>query len=608
VEQGETGPISPTNDIGRGVVLTVLADLGEKTWNDVAIDEAATTVVFAGANSYLWQETVSGGKSTFSNNANIPKADWKSVALNPNGTAAVALPYSGKMARRWSRYVSGWTADNKSRYYNKAAMCPDGANVSSASMFIASLDGMETVLRNSNGEMVRSFPYGIDDGGTPPEYTEAAVTAAGDIIFSGDIGGSQQISVFTNVTTPVNVRLPRPSGVPADAVAVTRAPYNGVKLERQVIGTPDYVVTNFWYTNTYTEKLVGGPFLDVFVTTNANTKLYVRNMSQWAEVKQSAQCAELLEFNSFLHMTNIYGCTNVFFETDENGGAPRHTTRLYYVGTPVFAEKPDNIYSSTRVCERVFPGPDLDDRSNYDIACWKAFSDIGTTNGYMSPLLHWPPPLLNVWTNSEYMPYRRTAVYVGTNMTDTVCFTNYTLIIQNPTNRLGNLIVTNQIAVTNDRLAEAYQPIEAAGMRKWTDAAVSMDAQMRRIWATESGGRVWRMTGTSWQTGTWAGQTAPGTNLWKQVVCSADGERAIAVGDCMVPTGGTYGTGADAVPIEANAWYFDGAEWHPLYQAIRNEDGTVGFQKWKKAFISTSGYTAYLLPEGRGYVHKLEYQ
>jgi hypothetical protein len=69
-----------------------------------------------------------------------------------------------------------------------------------------------------------------------------------------------------------------------------------------------------------------------------------------------------------------------------------------------------------------------------------------------------------------------------------------------------------------------------------------------------------------------------------------------------------FGTGSEAVQIEANAWYFGGTEWYPLYQRIQKPDGTTAFQKWKKAFISTGGYAAYLLPEGRGYVYKLQYQ
>ena len=40
----------------------------------------------------------------------------------------------------------------------------------------------------------------------------------------------------------------------------------------------------------------------------------------------------------------------------------------------------------------------------------------------------------------------------------------------------------------------------------------------------------------------------PGTNQWKQVVCSGGGDQAIVVGDCMVPTGATAGEGRGSCP------------------------------------------------------------
>ena len=60
--------------------------------------------------------------------------------------------------------------------------------------------------------------------------------------------------------------------------------------------------------------------------------------------------------------------------------------------------------------------------------------------------------------------------------------------------------------------------------------------------------------------------------------------------------------------ISANAWYFDGDYWYALWYAVEWPDGHVESVKWRKAFLSKDGYTAYLLPDGVGYVHKLTYQ
>ena len=590
------GPAIVTNELFPGVSLTALTALGEKTWNDVAIDENATNVVFAGNDSYLWEETVNGGRSTFSNNSNLPRTIWKSVGVSADGRRAVALPYGGRAYTRSLPGVGRFTQDNGTdgiEYWDKAVMAVDGS-------FGVAVAGNSTwMFRATSTNSWTRYENAEGDASNPPEYADGFAAATGDILLSRDLGGRRRITLAMSTNSVVDVSLPLPSGVPTNAMVVTRTPYNGTKATVYKDGNSSFP-TDFWTTNTYTEKVTGGPYLDVFVTTNAVTKLYVRNASKWTEVKRSAQCAETYWTNSFLYMTNIYVYTNVdyvYIPGMNLSGSYVYETNYWLVGEPVFGPEPEYAVRTQTDIQRTFPAnttdyPDHPGVTSSGSERWWPYwssSDAGYANSAAESRF----PAVYCYTNRGHYSYQIYEVY-----------------IPNPTNRNPNisLVVTNRIAATNDRLAEAYEPIEAAGARKWADAAVSMDSQMRRIWAVEAGGYVWRMTGTSWRTGTWKSQAVPGTNQWTQVVCSTDGERAIVIGDCMVPTGEMFGSGSEVVQIEANAWYFDGTEWYPLYQRIQRPDGTTAFQKWKKAFISTGGYSAYLLPEGRGYVYKLTYQ
>lgn len=582
-------PASATNAVYPGVYLAALTNLGERAWNDVAIDRDATNAVFAGNNAYLWEETVKSGKSTFAQNQNLPRTKWKSVAISADGGRALALPESGNAYLRTRPGVANYAQDTAHYgYWQKAGASWDGSRllaVNDDTEWVVDSSGNWSGHENEHADAMRHL-----------ELADAFATMGGDILLTRDTvtldGGQRRFSVVMTNGNVLDLRITLPDGIdPSNKVVVTRAPLQAASAAEQTSGSPDYP-TQPGVTNTHITKVVGGPYLDVVLDDDAPHPLYVRSVSRWNETNrwllpgywtnnfvgvegkqhQYYYGADDLEFGD--RMMSYYG--NRWQWRRDYATARFHKDAI--TGNIVLT----NIVQTDRL------GPEPSVKNGYVI------TNGLYTDGSSYTVKTRTSPQYNIYADNT-----GNANAILTNSTFTL--TNY--FVAQAGGPEG--IVTPETISSTNRFADAYEPITGAGIRHWTDAAVSMDAGMRRIWAVEKGGKVWRMTGANWRTGTWTAQDAPGTNLWTQVVCSSDGERAIALGSCMTPTGATYGE--DEVPVEANAWYFDGDQWFSLSQPMANGD-SVTFLKWKKVFLSQDGYTAYLLPEGLGYVHKLSYQ
>ncbi len=552
-----------SNEVFTGVSITVLTNLGETAWTDVAIASETETAVFVGDSSFIWEERVNGTKAVFTNLP--PKYSWKSASIGDNGNMAIALPGYGRALVRTAKtgaYVQD-TGSVRYAYWDVGAMASDGSFGA-----VSGTKGLWTVTSN---KVWKAFTN--EASGTLPEYGEAFAADTGDILFSGDRSGQRRFALARSAQSVITGQLPLPAGVSTNARVVTRMPRGADRAIETASGTDDWP-TALDATNKFTYKVAGGPWLDVMVDGTTPHPLYVRDLAKWQESTWTRLDTGAREVVTNWTVTDTFrGFYKKYRYRDGNN---------VWILLPQHREAPE-AYDATGY-KIVWVPDDLDE--------W----DLGTL-GSDDYRLGDPDRYVvctdtsNVNTAEGYINYDRTSYGYQTYKTATV--------VTNP--------VVSQTHTSSNRLVEAYEPITAAGVRCWVDAAVSMDPEMRRIWAVEANGNVWRMTGSNWRTGTWTSQAGPGTNMWTQVVCNADGSRAIAVGDCMVQTGATYGTGEDAVPLEANAWYFDGSEWHALAHPVRKLDGTVGCVKWKKAYLSQTGYTAYLLPEGTGYVHKMAY-
>ncbi len=552
-----------SNEVFTGVAITVLTNLGETAWTDVAIASETETAVLVGDSSFIWEERVNGTKAVFTNLP--PKYSWKSASIGDNGNMAIALPSYGRAFVRTVKtgaYAND-TGSVRYAYWDVGAMASDGSFGA-----VSGTKGLWTVTSN---KVWKAFTN--EASGTLPEYGEAFAADTGDILFSGDRSGQRRFALARSAQSVITGQLPLPAGVSTNARVVTRMPHGANRVVETASGTDDWPAA-LNATNTFVYKVTGGPWLDVMVDGTTPHPLYVRELAKWqentyAKIDTGARqvvtnWTETDTFRGFYKKYRYRDGNNVWILLPQHRAAPEEYDATGYniVWVPDDLDEWDLGTLGTEDYR-------LGDPDRY-VVCTDE-SHTGTAEG---------------WIN-----YDRTSYGYRTYKTATV--------VTNP--------VVSQTSTSSNRLVEAYEPIQAAGNRCWVDAAVSMDPEMRRIWAVEADGHVWRMTGSNWRTGTWTSQTGPGTNMWTQVVCNADGSRAIAVGDCMVQTGATYGTGEDAVPLEANAWYFDGSEWHALAHPVRKLDGTVGCVKWKKAYLSQTGYTAYLLPEGTGCVHKMAY-
>ena len=573
-----------TNKVFEGVGLTALTNLGETVWTDVAIASETMSGVLVGEESFIWEERIRNNTSTFTNLA--PKRTLNGVAVGDDEKLAIAIPGFGRPYIRsvkngpYSMDVSGGPV----AYWDKVAIADGGT--------YGALSGHKGIWTVTSDKAWLSF---TNSAGA--EYTDATATYSGEILFSGDTGGRHLFSLVTNRQGVCDGQIQLPAGVSTNAKVLTRMPKDAAPVTVSKVGTASWpTATNS--TNTYTEKVTGGPWLDVMVDGTTPHPLYVRDVAKWDETRYvrldsgtTRTVTNWTTVNQLLYFTNtyqFYGTGNVL----DTGQTSYHMFRLY----------------------GVFAGPRPPDGWSRDNGDRLRVDKIEL--GEPSAVPNWPTVVADSrWWNDQGA-HNYEIRYSGEGVTEepeqsfpykpkTYYWRNYLYDFYEGTSTVA--IVTNCPAAKYNRFADAYEPIQAAGSRCWVDAAVSMDSEMRRIWAVEANGHVWRMTGSDWWSGIWTSQNAPGTNMWTQVVCSDDGERAIAIGDCMIPTGATYGEGTNAVPLEANAWYFDSREWHPLAQPVRNLDGTVGCVKWKKAYISETGYTAYLLPDGAGYAYKMAY-
>lgn len=540
---------------GANLTWMVLTNLGEYVWQDVAMDENATNAVFAGNNTPLWEESRSGTRLKWESNANMPVTRWRSVAMSANGAKAMALPQEGHPVTRTSAGVSKYAQDSgHDLYWNTAAVSWDGSRM------VAVDDFTEWTVSSSGNWTAHTNQ--VADAQRYLDYRNAFAGSAGDILLSDDAvvsdGALRRFALVMADGTVVDGRVVLPDGISSNATVATRTPYNAPAAAYSRTGRDSwptiYVPSDGSYlpadgvTNTHVTKLSGGPWVDVVRDGTAPHPLYVRTMAQWVETNRWNEGYYAHWTNNYLYMTNVV-------QTNTSG-------ELWLYGDPVFG---DTVFENVVQTQKV------------------------TTNMF----------------RVNKGPWWSLMAYCGADKHN-VTYTNY--YVRTETGNTNEFVVTNQAYSVTNRFAEAYQPITGAGIRHWADAAVSKDAAMRRMWAVEADGKVWRMVGRSWQDGTWTaqdGQGAPGTNMWKQVVCSGGGDQAIVLGDCMVPCGVQA---ADGTELTANAWYFDGDFWYALWYAVEWPDGHVECRKWKKAFLSKDGYTAYLLPEGIGYVHKLSYQ
>lgn len=540
---------------GANLRWMALTNLGEYVWRDVAMDENATNTVFAGNNTPIWEETKSGTKLKWESNANMPVTRWKSVAVSANGAKAVALPVEGYPYIRTQAGISRYVQDtNHDLYWNTAAVSWDGSRV------VAVDDFSEWTVNTSNGKWAGTTNP-VADGYRYLTYESAFAGSSGDILLSDDsslaFGALRRFALVRADGSVVDGRIVLPDGIDAEATVATRTPYNAPASEYIRAGKDSWPANlqqdgsyrpTAGTTNTHVTKLVGGPWVDVVRDGTVPHPLYVRTVAQWVETNRWNEGHYERWQNNYQYMDGVV-------RTNTNGD-------IWLYGTPVFGDEEFEDVIQTQVV---------------------------TTNMFRVNQGTWATSYAYVGENKEWVTY-----------------TNY--LVRMETGTPAQFAVTNQAYTVTNRFAETYEPITGAGLRHWQDVAVSKDAAMRRMWAVEADGKVWRMTGHSWQDGTWTaqdGEGAPGTNLWKQVVCSSGGEQAIVVGDCMVPTGAEA---SDGTAVTANAWYFDGDYWYALWYALQWPDGHVECVKWRKAFLSKDGYTAYLLPEGVGYVYKLTYQ
>ena len=350
-------------------------------------------------------------------------------------------------------------------------------------------------------------------------------------------------------------------------------------------------------TNTYSEKVTGGPWVDVVVDATEPHPLYVRTVAKWDEwIYERADSGDThvvtnwRTVDQFLYLTNTYQFIGTGNSIDTSQ-ASYHLFSLYAVTAGPEPPEGFSFDNGDRVrTERI----DLGNPSDVPKSVWPVVK-AGAT---------W-------WNNQGVDEYE--VRYQGARVVEepetafpykprTYYWRKYLYDINEGTETVPLLV--DKPVVKRSRMHEAYEPIQAAGVRHWADVAVSTDTTMRNMWAIETDGHAWRMQGRSWRDGAWTKQDGPGTNHWKQVLCSTDGKRALVLGEHMMPAGYSDGDGEAA----ANAWYFDGDVWTAIACPKRIAGGQLERVKWKKAFLSQDGYTGYLLQEGMGEVFMMKYE
>ena len=580
-------------------------DLPDTKWVDMASDLSGAHTVFASDGAGLWSGTIESGSTNVQYaqaQQSFDETSWRSVDISDDGSVAVALPTSGRAVVRTnaSAYFSptGIEDGGGSTNWRKCAITGNGSNA----VFITDTEdrvfnrSANTITTTSNRYYYNTNGLYLGGAVVPPEYGYVSKKQQNSLLLSQDPRGRV---LFLNNNGQLNTTVYDPE--------------NCSKLDYSADLAVNFGLGEAWRTNDH-RRIV---FTD-FEEFNDNRGWITNYSKTYSNVLQTTNSCTILcsgVVRSYFNSNSVYVThpSVGYFDSNKLSFCTYDDERTYNdcVWWDDYHQKWVTNYDSATISytRRWYAS-----KKPYNSCSYTLTNYAGDITTYLYPCdsgIDSAAAFIS-FSASNYSGLTSNYIYGCNSQTDSITTVIYwtqqsELINGNwiyvwktqggPTLPSGceNLYYTTSTPTNFSYSGVFRKHGNTYSISNCSDFAVLYDSSKSEgidyLVAGSSNGYIYINSGEGY-----VAQEDPGTNNWKQILCSTNGHNVIAIGS------ETKTVSIDDVATPVNAWHYDPKTaiptWKPIPAVMLGTNGTHYFLKWDKAYIA--GSRCYMIPEHTG--------